>query len=42
MKGRSGEVLNAGTHTADIAQDESKAVGTAQMGEAIKELILAN
>jgi 3-isopropylmalate dehydrogenase len=35
-----GDVLRAGTHTVDIAQDESKAVGTAQMGEAIKERIL--
>ncbi len=35
-----GDVLRAGTHTVDIAQDESKAVGTAAMGKAISERIL--
>jgi 3-isopropylmalate dehydrogenase len=36
-----GDVLKAGTRTADIIQDATQAVGTVQMGEAIKELILA-
>ena len=34
------EVLKAGIHTVDIAIDKNKAVGTAAMGEAIKEKIL--
>ena len=34
------DVLKAGIHTVDIAIDKNKAVGTAAMGEAIKEAIL--
>lgn len=36
------DVLRAGIRTIDIAQNASKAVGTAQMGEEIRKLILAN
>ena len=34
------DVLKAGIHTVDIAKDKNKAVGTAAMGDAIKEAIL--
>jgi 3-isopropylmalate dehydrogenase len=34
------DVLKAGIHTVDIAVDKNKALGTAAMGEAIKEAIL--
>jgi 3-isopropylmalate dehydrogenase len=32
-------VLDAGIHTADIAMDKSKAVGTAAMGDALVGLL---
>jgi 3-isopropylmalate dehydrogenase len=31
------DVLKAGIHTVDIAMDKNKAVGTAAMGDAVKE-----
>jgi 3-isopropylmalate dehydrogenase len=31
------DVLKAGIHTVDIARDKNKAVGTAAMGDAVKE-----
>ena len=36
-----GEVLEAGVHTADIATDKNNTVGTAEMGDALVERILA-
>ena len=36
------DVLKAGIHTVDIAKDKNKAVGTAAMGDAIKEKILGS